>query len=95
MASTNNVDRTRQDVDHNTDTVTSPPLPFPFNFLVNMISSTIRLIKPLAPHLIPLVVFALAIPVVIALSLSAGWFVWRSIAVGWESPLYLQYGYVQ
>ncbi|KAK7694793.1 hypothetical protein QCA50_001981 [Cerrena zonata] len=57
-----------------------------------MISSTIRLIKPLAPHLIPLVVFALAIPVVIALSLSAGWFVWRSIAVGWELPLYLQYG---
>lgn len=86
-------ERTYEGIDHHTDDpVTSPPPPFPFNFLVNIISWTLRLIKPLAPHLVPLVIFSLSIPVVLFLSFSAGWFVWRSIAVGWEAPLYLQYG---
>ncbi|KAI0348518.1 hypothetical protein BDW22DRAFT_1424674 [Trametopsis cervina] len=44
------------------------------------------------PQLVPLVVFLVSIPVLLFFSISAGWFVWRSIAVGWETRLYLQYG---
>ena len=72
----------------------TPPIPFPISLIANIIGSTAKLIKPLAPHLVPLVVFILAIPVILTLSLSAGFFVWKSIAVGWETPLYLQYGCV-
>ncbi|KAI0076234.1 hypothetical protein K474DRAFT_1645251 [Panus rudis PR-1116 ss-1] len=64
----------------------------PFTLLFKILNTAVRLIKPFAPQLIPLAVFSLAIPIIGFLSISAGWFVWRSIAVGWEIPLYLQYG---
>ncbi|OCH96036.1 hypothetical protein OBBRIDRAFT_702409, partial [Obba rivulosa] len=47
---------------------------------------------PVGPQLVPLVVFLAAIPVIVFLSFAAGWIVWRSIAVGWETEVFLQYG---
>ncbi|KAJ4485970.1 putative adipose-regulatory protein-domain-containing protein [Lentinula aciculospora] len=44
------------------------------------------------PNLVSLSVFLLFIPFLCALSLSAGVLVWRNVAVGWQMPLYLQYG---
>ncbi|KAH9950446.1 hypothetical protein B0H21DRAFT_535360 [Amylocystis lapponica] len=59
-------------------------------------TETFRLIRPFTPELAPLAVpfavFLLALPVIACLSASAGWLVWRGVAVGWESRLLLQYG---
>ncbi|KAG0696024.1 putative adipose-regulatory protein-domain-containing protein [Suillus ampliporus] len=45
-----------------------------------------------APQLIPLFVCLALIPIIILFSLFSGWYVWKNVAVGWESPLFLQYG---
>jgi len=67
-------------------------LRLPFRLVLSFITACVRQIRPLAPQLIPLTVFILALPVVLFLSVSAGWFVWRSVAVGWEAEIFLQYG---
>ena len=67
---------------------------YPLQLSGNLIRAGFQSLRPYAPQLIPLLVFLLTIPTLLALSLSSGWFVWRSIAVGWEVPVYLQYGYV-
>lgn len=59
---------------------------------LDLLKGSFQLIRPYSPQLIPLAVFILTIPALLFFSLSSGWFVWRSIAVGWEVPLYLQYG---
>ncbi|PCH33752.1 hypothetical protein WOLCODRAFT_94101 [Wolfiporia cocos MD-104 SS10] len=51
-----------------------------------------RFAIPYTPNLIPLAVFLLSLPVIAFMSISAGWLVWRSVAVAWEAELYLQYG---
>ncbi|KZT05985.1 uncharacterized protein LAESUDRAFT_654569 [Laetiporus sulphureus 93-53] len=51
-----------------------------------------HLVSPYTPNLIPLAVFLLALPVIAFLSASAGWLVWKSVAVAWETELALQYG---
>ncbi|KZT72782.1 hypothetical protein DAEQUDRAFT_663249 [Daedalea quercina L-15889] len=51
-----------------------------------------RVVSPYTTNLIPLVVFLLSIPVIAFLSASAGYLVWRSVAVGWETDVVLQYG---
>ncbi|OJA16244.1 hypothetical protein AZE42_00072 [Rhizopogon vesiculosus] len=58
----------------------------------NALSGSLRIFRPLAPQLIPLFVCLALIPVIISFSLFSGWYVWKNVAVGWESPLYLQYG---
>lgn len=67
-----------------------------YSWLENAVSSAIRFImnlfRPVAPQLIPLFVCLALIPVIILFSLFSGWYVWKNVAVGWESPLYLQYG---
>ncbi|KAG1908248.1 uncharacterized protein F5891DRAFT_992243 [Suillus fuscotomentosus] len=67
-----------------------------YSWLENAISNTIRFImnlfRPVAPQLIPLFVCLALIPVIILFSLFSGWYVWKNVAVGWESSLYLQYG---
>ncbi|KAG1870994.1 hypothetical protein C8R48DRAFT_697337 [Suillus tomentosus] len=67
-----------------------------YSWLENAISSAIRFImnlfRPVAPQLIPLFVCLALIPVIILFSLFSGWYVWKNVAVGWESSLYLQYG---
>ncbi|KIP11421.1 hypothetical protein PHLGIDRAFT_474304 [Phlebiopsis gigantea 11061_1 CR5-6] len=65
---------------------------YPLQLSSNLIKTGFQFLRPYAPQLIPLLVFILTIPALLALSLSSGWFVWRSIAVGWEVPVHLQYG---
>lgn len=69
------------------------PLRRPLALLLNILSAGLRLLRPFAPQIVPLVVFVLTIPVIVFFSLSAGWLVWRSVAVGWEVEVYFQYGY--
>ncbi|KAF8917688.1 hypothetical protein CPB85DRAFT_1285233 [Mucidula mucida] len=59
---------------------------------VYLLSKGLALIRPFAPQLIALAVFAFLIPLVFSLSVAAGYAVWKNVAVGWEMPLYLQYG---
>jgi len=61
----------------------------PRHFSSNLLSEHI---KPVVPQLIALSVCLLLVPLVVLLSLYAGWFVWRNVAVGWKAPVYLQYG---
>jgi hypothetical protein len=67
-----------------------------YSLFENAVSSAIQFImnifRPVAPQLIPLFVCLALIPVIILFSLFSGWYVWKNVAVGWESPLYLQYG---
>ena len=71
---------------------TWPALRYPVKLLYHIFSASFRLFKPFAPQIVPLAVFILAFPIIVFLSLSSGWFVWRSIAVGWETELQLQFG---
>ncbi|KII93792.1 hypothetical protein PLICRDRAFT_100856 [Plicaturopsis crispa FD-325 SS-3] len=50
------------------------------------------ILRPITPQLIPIIVCILFIPLVAFFSIFAGWFVWRSVAVAWEVPVYLNYG---
>lgn len=61
----------------------APPPPVPL---------FIRLLRPFAPQLVPLLVFLALIPIVVSLSLFSGWYVWRNVAVSWKTEVYLQYG---
>lgn len=60
----------------------------------DLFKGAFQFVRPYAPQLLPLAVFVLTIPALLFFSFSSGWFVWRSIAVGWEVPLDLQYGCV-
>ncbi len=66
----------------------------PVQLVLDLIHAAWRSFRPYLPQLVPLIVFLITIPILAASSVSAGWFVWRSIAVGWEASLYLQYGCV-
>ena len=57
-----------------------------------MLSKGSGYLKLVAPQLISLSVCLMLVPLVFFLSVFAGWFVWKNIAVGWETPVYLQYG---
>ncbi|KAF8898895.1 hypothetical protein BD779DRAFT_1486090, partial [Infundibulicybe gibba] len=50
------------------------------------------LLRSSSPQIIPLFVCLFLVPLVILLSLFAGWIVWNSVATAWDSPLDLQYG---
>ncbi|KAH8835883.1 hypothetical protein DL96DRAFT_1575951 [Flagelloscypha sp. PMI_526] len=56
------------------------------------ISTSWRYFRPLAPQVVPIVVFFSFVPIVSFLSFSAGWLVWTMVAVGWQAPVFLQYG---
>lgn len=71
------------------------PLNYPIKLLGDAALATFKVVRPIAPHLIPYAIFLLALPVIAFLSLSAGWIVWRSGAVAWEKELFLQYGCVR
>ncbi|KAL1748567.1 putative adipose-regulatory protein-domain-containing protein [Schizophyllum fasciatum] len=64
----------------------------PINLALSLVSSGIETLRPFSPQLIPLLICTLLIPVVAFFSLISGLLVWKSLAVGWEVPLYLQYG---
>jgi hypothetical protein len=61
-----------------------------YGFVVNVISG----LRPYAPQLVPILVFAIFVPLAILLSAFAGYIVWTNLSVSWEFPLYFQYGYV-
>ncbi|EIM92147.1 uncharacterized protein STEHIDRAFT_47497 [Stereum hirsutum FP-91666 SS1] len=62
------------------------------NPLYQILSLVGRGARPIAPVIIPVAICTIAIPILLLFSLSSGFYVWRSVAVGWEAPLYLQYG---
>ena len=59
-----------------------------------LIASGVDTLRAYAPQIVPLFVCTLLIPLVVAVSIFAGWLVWKNASVSWEAPLYLQYGYV-
>ena len=67
-------------------------LAIPLELSGAMLSKGTGYLKLVAPQLISLSVCLMLVPLVFFLSASAGWFVWKNIAVGWETPVYLQYG---
>ncbi len=58
-----------------------------------ILASSFNAFKAYAPQIVPLIVCTLLIPLVLAISLLAGWLVWKNACVSWEAPIYLQYGY--
>jgi hypothetical protein len=66
----------------------------PTQIVLGLARRTLDLLRPAAPPLIPALVFLLFIPFAVFLSVSTGWIVWRSVATGWDSAVYLQYGQV-
>lgn len=66
----------------------------PLNLLNLVAVNGVSVLRPYAPQLVPIAVCLFLIPFAVCLSLFAGWRVWKSLAVGWEVPLYFQYGYV-
>ncbi|EGO05179.1 hypothetical protein SERLA73DRAFT_174147 [Serpula lacrymans var. lacrymans S7.3] len=80
-----------QESESNDGSTTSNVLSFilwPFRILFSMLS----IFRPFAPQIIPLVVCLVLIPVILIFSLYSGYYVWKNVAVGWESPIHLQYG---
>lgn len=63
---------------------------YPIELCLSLIASSLR---PIAPQLIPLVVFFLLVPLLVIPAVLSGVFVWYSRAVSWQSPLFFQYGY--
>ena len=48
--------------------------------------------RPIASHLVPLLVCLSLIPLLLLLSLFSGWYIWKNVPVAWHVPIYLQYG---
>lgn len=65
-----------------------PAISLLYGFVVNVISA----LRPYAPQLVPILVFAFFVPLAILLSAFAGYIVWTNLSVSWESPLHFQYG---
>jgi len=65
----------------------------PIGLFVSTLSNAFLLLQTITPKVVPLAVCFLFIPLLVFVSLSAGWIVWRNAAVSWEATIYLQYGY--
>jgi hypothetical protein len=66
----------------------------PLQLLLRALSFAFQLARPYAPQLVPIAIGLALLPLLGLGSLSAGFVVWKSSAVSWEHPVYLQYGYV-
>lgn len=66
----------------------------PINLFISLLSTAFGALRPFSSQLVPILVCAIFIPLLLFLSVSAGWVVWNNVAIGWEEPLSLQYGYV-
>jgi hypothetical protein len=75
-------------MDDNADKINNANPPF-YNAIL---ASGQNAFRAYAPQIVPLVVCALFIPFVVAISILAGWLVWKNASVSWEAPIYLQYG---
>jgi hypothetical protein len=58
----------------------------------SLLSSIFAFVRPYTPRVVPLLVCATFFPLVILVSLGAGYFVWSNLSISWQLPLYLQYG---
>ncbi|KAJ7900195.1 hypothetical protein B0H14DRAFT_2672677, partial [Mycena olivaceomarginata] len=67
-------------------------LQLPARLFFSALSAFLAFLRPIFPHILPLLVCLSLVPLLLFLSASAGWIVWRNVAVGWQTPLYLQYG---
>ncbi|PIL31563.1 hypothetical protein GSI_06265 [Ganoderma sinense ZZ0214-1] len=86
-------EKLRKQVAENTRSIFSYLWPIhPIQLFIDLLWAVARLFSPLAPHLVPLAVFSVTLPLIILLSIGSGYFVWKSIAVSWETELFLQYG---
>ncbi|KAH7928494.1 hypothetical protein BV22DRAFT_1192743 [Leucogyrophana mollusca] len=65
---------------------------YPIRLVFKALLGGLGLFRPIAPQLIPLFVCLALIPVIVFFSLFSGWYVWKTVAVGWYSPIDLQYG---
>lgn len=61
-------------------------------FSRSLFSKGLEYMKSITHQLVAFIVCLLLIPLVIFISVFAGWFVWKTVAVGWDAPVYLQYG---
>jgi hypothetical protein len=64
---------------------------YPIELSLSLIASVLR---PIAPQLIPFVVFFLLVPLLVIPAILSGVYVWYSRAVSWQSSVFFQYGYV-
>ncbi|OSD03560.1 hypothetical protein PYCCODRAFT_1434461 [Trametes coccinea BRFM310] len=86
-------DQLRQKVVEDTGGILSYFWPLhPIRLGIDLLLAALRLIQPLAPQLVPLLVFSISLPVILFLSVGSGYWVWKSVAVGWETEVFLQYG---
>ncbi|CDO73203.1 hypothetical protein BN946_scf185007.g258 [Trametes cinnabarina] len=86
-------DKLRQKVVEDTGGILSYFWPLhPIRLGIDLLLAALRLIQPLAPQLVPLLVFSISLPVILFLSVGSGYWVWKSVAVGWETEIFLQYG---
>jgi len=67
-------------------------LQLPARLFFSVLSTFLSFLRPYFPQILPLLVCLSFVPLLLFLSVSAGWIVWRNAAVGWQAPLYLQYG---
>lgn len=74
------------------ESISSTVLNAPLRITGYAISTSWGHLRPYAPLVVPVLVYLSFLPFVSFLSFSTGVIVWRRIAVGWEIPLYLQYG---
>ncbi|KAF8634480.1 hypothetical protein AX15_000920 [Amanita polypyramis BW_CC] len=74
------------------DTVYESPSPARRSSYSLILTSGVDTVRTYAPHIIPLVVCAFLIPLIVVVSILAGWSVWKNASISWEAPLYLQYG---
>jgi hypothetical protein len=65
-----------------------------FQLCSDLLRFTYAIVRPFAPQLIPLVLVILVLPILVFVSLSAGFVVWKTSVVSWEEPIFLQYGCV-
>jgi len=93
MPSTPEYDRPRdKSFRHTVSSLSSFVMFAPLNLLNLVAVNGLSVLRPYAPQLIPIVVCLALVPFAVCLSLVAGWMVWKSLVVGWEAPLFFQYG---
>lgn len=82
----------RNEDDRHSPGLISRAIWFPFKLMPRILAPFARFIQPWVPQLIPLLVGLSIVPLLALLSTGAGLYVWKTAAVSWETPLFLQYG---
>ncbi|KAG5726131.1 hypothetical protein E4T56_gene2505 [Termitomyces sp. T112] len=64
----------------------------PLRLFLVLTTNLVSYLRPFAAQIIPVLICIFLIPLILLLSFFSGLIVWKSVAVGWESPLHLQFG---